>query len=66
MTFPEMVYRMRCQRVTQEALKKEADVPPGIYEYRFIVDGLWKNDPACDQYHLNRYGSHNCILTVAR
>ncbi len=37
---------------------------PGIYEYRFIVDGLWKNDPDCDQYHLNRYGSHNCVLTV--
>ena len=39
---------------------------PGIYEYRFIVDGLWKNDPACDQYRLNQYGSPNCILTVAR
>lgn len=39
---------------------------PGIYEYRFIVDGLWKNDPACEQYHLNQYGSHDCILTVAR
>ena len=39
---------------------------PGIYEYRFIVDGLWKNDPACDQHRQNQYGSHNCILTVAR
>lgn len=37
---------------------------PGIYEYRFIVDGLWKNDPVCDHYHPNRYGSQNCLLTV--
>jgi len=37
---------------------------PGIYEYRFIADGLWKNDPACDQYYLNRYGDYNCVLMV--
>lgn len=39
---------------------------PGIYEYRFIVDGLWKNDPVCEKHRLNPYGTHNCILTVAR
>ena len=35
---------------------------PGIYEYRFVVDGLWKTDPACEEHHPNRYGGHNCVL----
>jgi hypothetical protein len=37
---------------------------PGTYEYRFIVDGKWKDDPACKKHHVNRYGGHNCVLMV--
>jgi 1,4-alpha-glucan branching enzyme len=37
---------------------------PGTYEYLFVVDGEWKRDPACKNYHLNRYGGHNCVLIV--
>ena len=37
---------------------------PGTYEYRFIVDGKWKDDPTCKKRHLNKYGGHNCVLIV--
>ena len=37
---------------------------PGNYEYRFIVDGRWKDDPACEIRHLNLYGGYNCVLYV--
>ena len=36
---------------------------PGIYEYRFLVDGAWRNDDAAEQV-INPYGSHNSVCTV--
>lgn len=37
---------------------------PGKYEYRYLVDGEWYNDP--DVGHCpNEFGGENCILTVA-
>ena len=36
---------------------------PGIYEYRFFVDGTWQNDDAAEQV-VNAYGSHNSVCTV--
>jgi 1,4-alpha-glucan branching enzyme len=36
----------------------------GTYEYRFIVDGRWKDDPTCEIRHLNLYGGYNCVLIV--
>ena len=37
---------------------------PGSYEYRFIADGRWKDDPTCQSRRLNLYGSYNCVLNV--
>ncbi len=37
---------------------------PGRYEYRFLVDGTWQNDPACGQCAPNPFGSANCIIEV--
>jgi len=51
------------------ALKKGPDglwlttvmLPPGEYAYRFLVDGEWRNDPACCVRVPNPYGSANCL-----
>ena len=37
---------------------------PGIYEYRFIVDGIWMDDPSCKSRRPNHYGGEICILEV--
>jgi 1,4-alpha-glucan branching enzyme len=37
---------------------------PGRYEYRFLVDGQWRNDPACGECVANSFGSENCVLHV--
>ena len=55
-------------------MKKEGDgtwkkiimVPPGRYEYRFLVDGQWWNDPANDQVCPNCFGTLNNILEVSK
>ena len=38
---------------------------PGRYEYRFLVDGQWWDDPACAERTWNQFGSQNCVLTVS-
>ena len=54
-------------------LKRERDgiwkavVPlrPGNYEYRFIVDGNWRDDTKCVQRRANAFGTANCVREVA-
>jgi 1,4-alpha-glucan branching enzyme len=36
----------------------------GVYEYRFIVDGNWHNDPQCEERRRNDFGDENCVLRV--
>jgi len=38
---------------------------PGTYQYRFIVDGQWQDDPACTLRVANAFGSHDNVRSVA-
>jgi 1,4-alpha-glucan branching enzyme len=38
---------------------------PGQYNYRFLVDGQWRDDPECKLRVSNPYGSQNMIRSVA-
>jgi 1,4-alpha-glucan branching enzyme len=40
------------------------DLEPGKYEYRYLVDGEWQNDPQCQNFAQNQFGTQNCILEV--
>ena len=37
---------------------------PGRYEYRFMTDGKWENDPFCEGCHPNEFGTMNCVRVV--
>jgi 1,4-alpha-glucan branching enzyme len=37
---------------------------PGRYEYRFLVDGEWQNDPSCSSFVENRFGTLNSLRIV--
>jgi 1,4-alpha-glucan branching enzyme len=39
-------------------------LPPGRYEYRFIVDGQWLSDPKAKESVANSYGSENSVVVV--
>ena len=43
---------------------KELSLPPGRYEYRFVVDGEWICDPAAAQTVSNPYGGQNAVLLI--
>ena len=36
----------------------------GQYEYRFVIDGVWTDDPRAMQSAANPYGGLNSVLTV--
>ncbi len=42
----------------------EIEIPPGCYEYKFIVDGEWTPDPGNPEQICNAYGQLNSVLTV--
>ena len=37
---------------------------PGVYEYKFVVDGIWCVDPQCAEWTQNAVGSLNSVLRV--
>lgn len=43
-----------------------ADLPPGYYEYKFIVDGEWMHDPANPKKVRNEHNTFNSILEVTK
>lgn len=40
------------------------DLNPGRYQYRFVVDGEWLNDPNCESRVENPFGTANCLKVV--
>ncbi len=44
--------------------KTTLSLKPGRYEYRFLIDGNWENDPACCDCVPNEFGSENCVKIV--
>ncbi|MBW2198601.1 MAG: isoamylase early set domain-containing protein [Deltaproteobacteria bacterium] len=44
--------------------KKTTLLFPGRYEYRFLVDNQWENDPENNQTRANRFGTKNNFIVV--
>jgi 1,4-alpha-glucan branching enzyme len=43
---------------------KELSLPPGVYEYRLVVDGAWMPDPRVSETAPNPFGGVNSVLRV--
>jgi hypothetical protein len=39
-------------------------LPSGRYQYRFVVDGEWRDDPECTLRAPNGYGTENMVGVV--
>ena len=44
--------------------KKMVSLSPGRYEYRFVVDGQWQNDPDSTTCTPNPFGGNNNVLIL--
>ena len=47
------------------AWEKTTMLPQGTYEYKFLVDGSWVEDPKNPERCLNRFGTLNNVLKVS-
>jgi hypothetical protein len=43
---------------------KILELPPGTYQYRYIVDGEWREDPENPEIVLNPVGGRNSVMVV--
>ena len=39
-------------------------IEPGEHEYRFVIDGVWCDDPLNTFRRPNSFGSENCVLII--
>jgi pullulanase len=46
------------------AWKAQTELEPGEYEYKFMADGQWMNDPKADKQKFNELGSENSVKVV--
>jgi 1,4-alpha-glucan branching enzyme len=44
--------------------KRIVYLEPGVYEYRFIVDGKWQDNAGSVEGWTNEFGSFTCVLWV--
>ncbi len=55
----------RMQRQKDGSFRKRLQLGPGHYEYKFVVDGVWIEDPEADGLVLNEFGTQNAVLAVS-
>ncbi len=55
---------MPMSRSAEGAWISHADLKPGRYEYRFVVDGDWQEDPAATAFNPNPFGERNSVIVV--
>ncbi len=53
-------------RAGNDGWQIKMSIPPGLYEYKFIVDGEWMHDPANKATVRNQYHTLNSILSVGQ
>lgn len=44
--------------------KASVSLDPGVYHYRFLVNGEWRDDPECTIRVPNPYGGENAVRKV--
>jgi len=55
---------IRLKRQKSGQWKVSVALAPGTYQYRFLVDGQWQDDPVCAQRIANPFGGENCVRVV--
>ena len=57
--------RTPMQHVDRDTFQIKIPLAPGRYMYRYVIDGLWRNDPANHRVEMNPYGELNNVLLVS-
>ncbi|MBN3040586.1 MAG: isoamylase early set domain-containing protein [Candidatus Omnitrophica bacterium] len=52
------------KKTLNKTWEKDISLKPGRYEYKFVIDGNWINDPNNSNTAWNTYGSQNSVIEV--
>jgi len=52
------------QKKSDGIWRGNVELAPGIYHYRFIVDGEWQDDPECTLRVDNPFGTQDAVRVV--
>jgi 1,4-alpha-glucan branching enzyme len=57
----------RTHRMTRRGRRfhKSVHLEPGEYQYKFVVDGEWRTDPAAPSQVPNPFGTLNSVIRVS-
>ena len=48
----------------EDVWTKTVVIPPGTYEYKFLVGGEWLHDPENEHVNYNEHGTLNSVIIV--
>jgi 1,4-alpha-glucan branching enzyme len=57
----EQAFRMK---KTDNGWELTLQLPPGYYEYKYIVDGNWMEDPHNPSKTINEFGGYNSVISM--
>lgn len=57
--------RTPLMHVDSDTFQIKVPLTPGRYQYRYVVDGNWRNDPDNHNVEMNPYGELNNVVDVA-
>ena len=52
------------RRIREDAYQIRLPLKPGRYQYRYVVDGRWQQDPANERSERNPFGEFNSVVDV--
>lgn len=55
----------RLEKSPEGLWERVVTLPPGRYEYKFVVDGRWQNDPRCMVHAPNPFGGENSVVILS-
>jgi 1,4-alpha-glucan branching enzyme len=56
--------KLEMKKIHEGTYRKSLLLPPGTYEYKFLVDGRWENDPLNELTAVNCFGTLNNVIHV--
>ena len=59
-------WNIRADRMTKtkDGFRKTLKLPPGEYQYKFLIDGVWHHDPSAAKQVHNAFGTTNSVVRV--
>jgi len=57
--------RTPLQHIERDTFQIKVPLTPGRYQYRYVVDGHWRNDPNNHTVEMNPYGELNNVVDVS-